>query len=88
MKLIVDTQLKKLVSELKATKDITLEITDNAKNALTDQGFDTNFGARPLKRLIQKEILNKLAKELIKGDIKEQSKITVDYKDNTFVVLN
>lgn len=88
MKLIVDTQLKKLVSELKATKDITLEITDNAKNALIDQGFDTNFGARPLKRLIQKEILNKLAKELIKGDIKEQSKVTVDYKDNTFVVLN
>ena len=88
MKLIVDTQLKKLVSELKATKDITLEITDNAKNALMDQGFDTNFGARPLKRLIQKEILNKLAKELIKGDIKEQSKVTVDYKDNTFVVLN
>ena len=88
MKLIVDTQLKKLVDELKATKDITLEITDNAKNALTDQGFDTNFGARPLKRLIQKEILNKLAKELIKGDIKEQSKVTIDYKDNTFVVLN
>ena len=88
MKLIVDTQLKKLVSELKATKDITLEITDNAKNALIDQGFDTNFGARPLKRLIQKEILNKLAKELIKGDIKEQSKVTVDYKDNIFVVLN
>lgn len=88
MKLIVDTQLKKLVDELKATKDITLEITDNAKNVLMDQGFDTNFGARPLKRLIQKEILNKLAKELIKGDIKEQSKVTVDYKDNTFVVLN
>lgn len=88
MKLIVDTQFQKLVDELKATKDITLEITDNAKNALTDQGFDTNFGARPLKRLIQKEILNKLAKELIKGDIKEQSKVTVDYKDNTFVVLN
>lgn len=88
MKLIVDTQLKKLVDELKATKDITLEITDSAKNALMDQGFDTNFGARPLKRLIQKEILNKLAKELIKGDIKEQSKVIVDYKDNTFVVLN
>ena len=88
MKLIVDTQLKKLVDELKATKDITLEITDSAKNALMDQGFDTNFGARPLKRLIQKEILNKLAKELIKGDVKEQSKVTVDYKDNTFVVLN
>lgn len=88
MKLIVDTQLQKLVDELKATKGITLEITDNAKNVLTDQGFDTNFGARPLKRLIQKEILNKLAKELIKGDIKEQSKVIVDYKDNTFVVLN
>ena len=88
MKLIVATQLQKLVDELKTTKNITLEITDNAKNALTDQGFDTNFGARPLKRLIQKEILNKLAKELIKGDIKEQSKVTVDYKDNTFVVLN
>ncbi len=88
MKLIVDTQLQKLVDELKATKNIILEITDNAKNALMDQGFDTNFGARPLKRLIQKEILNKLAKELIKGDIKEQSKVTVDYKDNTFVVLN
>lgn len=88
MKLIVDTQLQKLVDELKATKNITLEITDNAKNALMDQGFDTNFGARPLKRLIQKEILNKLAKELIKGDIKGQSKVIVDYKDNTFVVLN
>lgn len=64
---IVDIQLKRLYKML-AKRDVTLNITDPVKGWLAERGYDPVYGARPLKRIIQKEIVNKLAAELIKRD--------------------
>jgi ATP-dependent Clp protease ATP-binding subunit ClpB len=64
---IVDIQLKG-VHRMLAQRDVQLTITEPVKNWLAERGYDPVYGARPLKRLIQKEIVNKLATELIKRD--------------------
>lgn len=64
---IVDIQLKR-VHQMLAKRDVKLNITDAVKDWLAERGYDPVYGARPLKRLIQKEIVNKLATELIKRD--------------------
>jgi ATP-dependent Clp protease ATP-binding subunit ClpB len=73
--------LKKLVSE----SGIQLEFSDYALAFLAEQGFDPQFGARPLKRLIQKEIVNGLSKKILAGEIDKTKPITVDVFDNTVV---
>jgi len=55
---------------------------------LADQGFDPQFGARPLKRLIQKEIVNELSKRILAGDIDKNKPVLVDVFDNTVVFRN
>lgn len=57
-----------------------------AKQALTKEGYDEAFGARPLKRVIQKRILNKLARQIIDGSVTENSEVTVDYVGEDFVM--
>jgi len=74
---IVDIQLHKL-RELLAEKKITLELTDDAKKALAREGFDPLYGARPLKRVIQKRIQDKLAREILEGKIKDGDSVLVD----------
>ena len=64
---IVDIQLKR-IHKMLANRDVHLNITDPVKNWLAERGYDPVYGARPLKRIIQKEIVNKLATELIKRD--------------------
>jgi ATP-dependent Clp protease ATP-binding subunit ClpB len=73
--------LKKLVSE----SGIQLEFSDYALAFLAEQGFDPQFGARPLKRLIQKEIVNGLSKKILAGEIDKTKPIIVDVFDNTVV---
>jgi ATP-dependent Clp protease ATP-binding subunit ClpC len=65
--------------------DITLTITDQAKELLTNKGFDPDFGARPLRRAIQRYIENPLAEEILKGTFGEGGTITVDSKEGEFV---
>ncbi|MCL5736522.1 MAG: ATP-dependent chaperone ClpB [Actinobacteria bacterium] len=77
---IVDIQLQLLRQRL-AERDITLEITDRAKAYLAQQGYDPAYGARPLKRLIQKEIQDQVALALLKGEFRDGDTITVDEKD-------
>jgi len=77
-------QLKKLVLE----SGIQLEFSDYALGYLADQGFDPQFGARPLKRLIQKEIVNQLSKRILAGDIDKTKPVLVDVFDNTVVFRN
>ena len=77
---IVDIQLGLLRKRL-AERDITLEITDAAKTYLAQQGYDPAYGARPLKRLIQKEIQDQVALGLLKGDFRDGDTIRVDEKD-------
>ena len=64
---------------------ITVEITEQAKSQIANDAFDITFGARPIKRYIQSHIETMLAKEIIKGTIKANSHIIVDY-DHGFVI--
>jgi len=81
---IVDIMLKELRAQL-AEMDITFSITDSAKELLTNKGFDPDFGARPLRRAIQRFIENPLAEEILKGTFGEGGTITVDAKEGEFV---
>jgi ATP-dependent Clp protease ATP-binding subunit ClpB len=74
---IVEIQLGLLRRRL-AERDITLEISDAAKTYLAQQGYDPAYGARPLKRLIQKEIQDQVALALLKGDFRDGDTIKVD----------
>lgn len=73
---IVDIQLKNLESTL-AKKDIGIEISKEAKRWISENGYDPVYGARPLKRLIQREIQNQLAKMLISGELKDGDRKSV-----------
>lgn len=68
---IVDVQLAKVIAHLKTSKDITLTIDSSLKQHLAETGYDPSFGARPLKRLIQTELLDPLALAIIEGKIKD-----------------
>jgi ATP-dependent Clp protease ATP-binding subunit ClpB len=77
---IVDIQLGLLRKRL-VERDIHLEITEAAKTYLAQQGYDPAYGARPLKRLIQKEIQDKVALALLKGEFRDGDTIKVDEHD-------
>jgi len=74
---IVEIQIEKLKEILKGKK-LSLDITDKAKKILAKEGFDSVYGARPLKRVIQNKVQNVLAMKLLNGEIKEGDKVTVD----------
>ncbi len=74
---IVDIQLERLARRLK-DQNINIELTTDAKYYLADAGYDPLYGARPLKRAIQKELENPLAKNILAGDFREGSRILVD----------
>jgi ATP-dependent Clp protease ATP-binding subunit ClpB len=74
---IVDIQLKRL-RELLENRKVTLELTEAAKKRLAEQGYDPVFGARPLKRLIQREISNELSLHLLQGEFREGDGVLVD----------
>jgi ATP-dependent Clp protease ATP-binding subunit ClpB len=76
--------LKKLVAE----NGIQLQFSDYALEFLAEQGFDPQFGARPLKRLIQKEIVNQLSKRILAGDIDKSIPVMVDVFDGVVVFRN
>ncbi len=82
---IVDLMLKDLRKRLK-NLNITLEISDSAKNYIADKGFDPQFGARPLKRAIQKMVENQLSEELLKGTITSGSEVLVDLLDDKLII--
>jgi ATP-dependent Clp protease ATP-binding subunit ClpB len=77
-------QLKKMIGK----QDITLDATDEAIKYLSKKGFQPEFGARPVKRVIQKEILNELSKELLSGKITTESIILIDAFDDKLVFRN
>ena len=81
---IVQIQLDAVAKRL-AERQITLEATPAAKEWLGNRGYDPAFGARPLKRLIQKEVLDSLARKVIAGEIKEGETVVIDTKDGALV---
>jgi len=86
MKYIVDIQINRLRPRLEE-RHITLQVTDAARNLLAEMGFDPQFGARPLKRVIQREVENRIAHGILDGTIREGDTIVVDAKDGK-IVLN
>jgi ATP-dependent Clp protease ATP-binding subunit ClpB len=84
---IINIQLNHL-KNLVSLNGITLEFTDYALDFLAENGYDPQFGARPLKRLIQKEIVNQLSKRILAGDIDKSKPVLVDVFDNTVVFRN
>jgi ATP-dependent Clp protease ATP-binding subunit ClpB len=76
--------LKKMVIK----NGIQLEFSDYALDYLAENGFDPQFGARPLKRLIQKEIVNPLSKRILGGDIAKDHPVLVDVFDGVVVFRN
>ena len=77
---IVDIQLERLRRRL-AEKRIELELTDEAKRFIAEAGYDPVYGARPIKRMIQKSVETEIARKLLSGEIQEGKKLTVDVQD-------
>ena len=84
---IVGLQLKG-VSRMLAEQNITIDATQEAIALLSKKGFDPQFGARPVKRTIQKEVLNKLSKEILSGRVTAESIILIDAFDEELVFRN
>ncbi|MDX5447565.1 MAG: AAA family ATPase, partial [Bacteroidota bacterium] len=84
---IVRLQLNDLKRRL-AKKDITIDMTDEAIDHIAKVGFDPQFGARPVKRVIQRELLNQLSKDIIAGRITSDSVILVDSFEDQIVFRN
>ena len=87
IKEIVLIHLNKL-SAMLLEKQIVLKATEEAINELTEKGFDPQFGARPVKRVVQKEVLNSLSKEILAGKIIADQHILLDAFDGKFVFRN
>lgn len=84
---IVGLQLKQ-VTKMLAQQHITMDATPEAIDYLALKGFDAEFGARPVKRVIQREVLNRLSKELLSGNIKTDSIILLDSFNGELVFRN
>ena len=87
IKQIVGLQLKSVIKMLEQ-QHITMEATPEALDYLSMKGFDPEFGARPVKRVIQRELLNQLSKEILAGNVKTDSFIILDCFDNKLVFRN
>jgi ATP-dependent Clp protease ATP-binding subunit ClpB len=83
---IVELQMH-LVSKRLEKKGITIRMTEAASQYLAKEGFDEMYGARPLKRLIQNEILDDLSLKIIEGDIAEGASVSIDVENGKVVLI-
>jgi ATP-dependent Clp protease ATP-binding subunit ClpB len=87
MNKIVEIQLNYVIKSL-ADQEIHMTVTEEAIDWLSQLGFDPQFGARPVKRVIQKQVLNELSKEILAGKIKKEQHIKLDMFENKLVFVN
>jgi len=85
MQYIVDIMLESVASGL-LEKGINLEVTDTAKDWLADKGFDPQFGARPLRRVIQNSLEDKLSDSILEGELSPGDTAMIDVEDGTITV--
>lgn len=85
LKQIVTLMSEQLTERLKE-QEMDLELTEAAKEKITEEGFDPEYGARPLRRALQKFVEDRLSEELLKGNISKGQHIVIDVKDNEFTV--
>ena len=83
-------QIVSLMSEDLAKRleeqDIDLMLTDAAKDKITDEGFDPEYGARPLRRALQKHVEDRLSEEILEGKVLTGEEVVIDVEDDKFVV--
>ena len=79
---VVDKMLGELRDRL-AERKLTLELSDAARDWLVKNGYDVEYGARPLRRLIQRQVENVLAKQVLAGEYGEGEKVVVDVADDS-----
>ena len=84
---IVRLQLNVLSKNLKL-QGIEIKITDNAIRWIANQGFDSHYGARPVKRVVQREILNQLSKQILADTVNKEKQIEIDSDDNNLIFAN
>ncbi|MGE0024370.1 MAG: AAA family ATPase, partial [Hyphomicrobium sp.] len=82
---IVDIQMKRL-QQLVADRKITIELDDTARTWLANKGYDPIYGARPLKRVIQKQVQDPLAEEILRGTVKDGDTVRVSVKDGALTL--
>ncbi len=82
---IVDLMLRELSDRL-SQKQLSVSVTDNAKQAIIEEGYDSVYGARPLKRLIQRKVETLIARSIIAEDIAPGTHLTVDFSDNSYTL--
>ncbi|QTN39250.1 ATP-dependent chaperone ClpB [Cryomorphaceae bacterium] len=84
---IVRIQIKDVQKRLKAN-DVTIDATDEAIRLIAARGFDPQFGARPVKRVLQRDVLNQLSRDILKGTVTADSIILIDAEDGQLVFRN
>ncbi len=84
---IVDIQFAEL-KQRAAEKNLTLSLTEQARRWVAKKGYDPAYGARPLKRLFQREVLNPLAKSMLKGEIKDGAEVKIELNEDGGVLFN
>ncbi len=82
---IVDLMLKDLFKRL-SERELTIDVTDAAKDYLAKEGYSETYGARPLRRVIQKKVEDVLAEEILSGNYKPHDKLIMDCKDNKIII--
>ncbi len=87
IKEVVNIQVKGVV-KLLSQSGITIEISDSAVEHLAEAGFDSQYGARPIKRVIQRELLNELSKQILSGKIKKEDVIYIDSEEGNLIFEN
>ena len=84
IKEIVELELRKVAERL-SQKDIEIKISQQVKDILAEKGFDPNLGARPLKRVIQKLVLDPLALRIVTGQIRANDRVVIDAEDKKII---
>ena len=84
---ILDKIIREIEDRLK-DKNLKIKLTDKAKDYLVDIGYDVNYGARPLKRVVSRTIENIIAEKIIMGEVKYGDTITFDYDDKDLIIKN
>ncbi|MDE7394132.1 MAG: type VI secretion system ATPase TssH, partial [Muribaculaceae bacterium] len=84
---IVGLQVKS-IKKMLAQSGITLEVTPEALHYLAEEGYDPEFGARPVKRVIHRLVLNQLSKDILAQKVDKERPIVIDVKDNELIFKN
>jgi ATP-dependent Clp protease ATP-binding subunit ClpB len=82
---IVELQVARVIERV-AERGVHITLTDNARELIANMGYDPNYGARPLRRVIQKQLTDRLALAMLQGDLREGDSVTVDAVDGALVL--